>query len=331
MKRYFLTLIFLSLPLIANLDINLVKSAKRSGLKAIPTDKNVLNMLIDPNSDMTDRKIELGKKLFFDKRLSKDNTINCASCHNLKEGGADGLSVAIGIKGQKNPHHLNSPTVYNSVLFDVQFWDGRSPNLADQAKGPLLSPFEMGMTPKLAENRINSIKGYVKEFKEAYGNNVKITFDLIASTISIFEKTLITPSRFDDYLNGDTKALSLKEKKGLQTFIDRGCINCHTGIAIGGSMQPFAIADEFKFKDIGDFKGDKDGLVKVPSLRNVVLNSPYFHNGTVVKLSDAIKEMSRIQLSITDIEDYEIENLIAFLNSLVGRKPSITEPKLPKE
>jgi len=330
MKKYLFTLVLLSLPLIANLDVNLIKSAKRSGLKAIPTDKNILNMLIDPNSNMTDKKIELGKKLFFDKRLSKDNTINCASCHNLKKGGADGLPVAIGIKGQKNPHHLNSPTVYNAVLFNVQFWNGRSPNLEDQAKGPMLAPFEMGMTPKLAEDRINSIKGYVKEFEDAYGKDVKITFDLITSTIAIFEKTLITPSRFDDYLNGDTKALSKKEKKGLQTFIDRGCINCHTGIAIGGSMQPFAIANEFKFKDVGDFKGDKNGLVKVPSLRNVVLNSPYFHNGTVVKLKDAIKEMSRIQLSITDIEDSEIDNLISFFNSLIGRKPSITEPNLPK-
>jgi len=330
MKKY-LFILLLSLPLIANLDTNLIKNAKRSGLKAIPSDKQILNMLIDPNSNMTDKKIELGKKLFFDKRLSKDNTINCAFCHNLNEGGADGLSVAIGIKGQKNPHHLNSPTVYNAVLFNVQFWDGRSPTLADQAKGPMLAPFEMGMTPTLVESRINSIKGYVKEFKKAYGKDTKITFDLIASTIAIFEKTLITPSRFDDYLNGNMKALSSKEKKGLQTFIDRGCINCHTGIAIGGTMQPFAISDEFKFKDIGDFKGDKNGLVKVPSLRNVVLNSPYFHNGTVVKLGDAIKEMSRIQLSITDIEESEIDNLIAFFKSLTGRKPNITEPKLPKE
>ena len=329
-KQYLFIIIFLSMSLMANLDTNLIKSAKRSGLKSIPTDKTKLNILIDPDSMMNDKKIELGKKLFFDKRLSKDNSISCSSCHNLKEGGADGLSVAIGIGGAKNPHHLNSPTVYNAVLFDVQFWDGRSPNLSDQAKGPLLAPFEMGMTPKLVENRINSIKGYVKEFKKAYPNETKITFDLITSTIAIFEKTLITPSRFDDYLNGNTKALTKKEKKGLQTFIDRGCINCHTGMAIGGSMQPFAISAEFKYKDVGDFKGDKNGLVKVPSLRNVVLNSPYFHNGTVVKLKDAIREMSRIQLSITDIGDYEIDNLVSFFKSLVGRKPSIKEPKLPQ-
>lgn len=331
MNKYFLIVLSLSVSLMANLDTNLIKSAKRSGLKAIPTSKETLNMLIDPDAKMTAQKIALGKQLFFDKRLSKDKTISCASCHNLKEGGADGLAVAIGIGGQKNPHHLNSPTVYNAVLFSVQFWNGRSPNLEDQAKGPLQAPFEMGMTPKLVESRVNAIKGYVKAFKNAYAKKSKINFDLITSTIAMFEKTLITPSRFDDYLNGDTKALSKKEKKGLQTFIDRGCINCHTGMAIGGTMQPFAISQEFKFKDVGDFKGDENGLVKVPSLRNVILNAPYFHNGTVSKLSEAIKEMSRIQLSITDIEDYEIENLIAFLKSLTGRKPSITQPTLPKD
>lgn len=309
---------------------NLLKSVKRAGLKAIPTEKKQLMKLIDPKKVITPKRVALGKQLFFDTRLSKDKTISCASCHDLTKGGADGLSVAIGIKGKKNPHHLNSPTVYNSALFKRQFWDGRSPDLADQAKGPLLAPFEMAMTPKLVEERINDVPDYVKAFKKAYGENVKITFDKIASTIAIFERTLITPSRFDDYLNGKKNALSKAEKKGLATFIDRGCINCHTGVAIGGSMQPFAIADEFKFKDVGDFKGDKNGLVKVPSLRNVTLNSPYFHNGTVVELKDAIKEMSRIQLSVTEIEDAEIDDLITFFKSLEGRKPDITLPKIPK-
>jgi cytochrome c peroxidase len=248
----------------------------------------------------------------------------------LTKGGADGLSVAIGIGGAKNPHHLNSPTVYNAALFEHQFWDGRSPDLEDQAQGPMLAPFEMGMTPELAVKRITSVPAYVKAFKKAYGKDVKITFKQIAIAIAAFERTLITPSRFDDFLNGKKNALNAQEKKGLSIFIDRGCINCHTGVAIGGSMQPFAIANEFKFKDVGDFTGDENGLVKVPSLRNVTLNSPYFHNGTVPKLKDAIKEMSRIQLSVTDIDEADINDLIAFFKALEGRKPDIKQPNIPK-
>ena len=317
-------------PLLSQAEDKLLKSVKRAGLKEIPTDKKAFSRLIDPKKVITPERVALGKQLFFDTRLSEDKTISCASCHDLTKGGADGLAVAIGINGKKNPHHLNSPTVYNSALFRRQFWDGRSPDLEDQAMGPMLAHFEMGMTPELAEKRIKAVPAYVKAFKKAYGDDVKITFKKIASTIAIFERTLVTPSRFDDYLNGKKDALTKAEKKGLSIFIDRGCINCHTGVAIGGSMQPFAIADEFKFQDIGDFKGDKNGLVKVPSLRNVTLNSPYFHNGTVVELKDAIKEMSRIQLSVTEIEDEEIDDLITFFKALEGRKPDITLPKIPK-
>lgn len=309
---------------------NLEKSAKRAGLKAIPTSEKALNKLIDPKDVLSEARIALGKQLFFDTRLSKDQTISCASCHDLSKGGADGISVAVGINGDKNPHHLNSPTVYNAVLFQRQFWDGRSPDLEDQAKGPILAPFEMGMTEKLVEERINAVPEYVKAFQEAYGKDVKITLDQVAIAIAAFERTLVTPSRFDDFLNGQKDALTDKEKKGLSIFIDRGCINCHTGVAIGGSMQPFAIANEFKFKDVGDFTGDEHGLVKVPSLRNVTLNSPYFHNGTVVELKDAITEMSRIQLSVTEIEESDIEHLITFFKSLEGRKPNIKQPTIPK-
>lgn len=330
-KKLNVMLIVLMLtPFVIYAEDKLLKSVKRAGLKAIPTDKKALSRLIDPKKVITAKKVALGKQLFFDTRLSEDNTISCASCHDLTQGGADGLAVAIGIKGKKNPSHLNSPTVYNSAFFKRQFWDGRSSNLEDQAMGPMLTHFEMGMTPELVEKRINGVPAYVEAFKKAYGKDVKITFERIAATIAIFERTLVTPSRFDDYLNGQKDALTKAEKKGLATFIDRGCINCHTGVAIGGTMQPFAIADEFKFQDVGDFKGNENGLVKVPSLRNVTLNSPYFHNGTVVKLKDAIKEMSRIQLSVTEIEDSEIDDLIIFFKALEGRKPDITLPKIPK-
>jgi len=330
-ELYLLVLFFILMPLILNANDFLWESVKRAGLKPIPTDKKELFEITDPNNVMTPKRVELGKQLFFDTRLSEDETVSCATCHDVTSSGGDGMPVAIGIKGQLNPHHLNSPSVLNSALFDRQFWDGRSPHLEDQAQGPIQAPFEMGMTPKLVEKRINAVSEYVKAFKEAYSDDVVIDFAKITETIAIFERTLITPSRFDDYLLGDREALSEREKKGLGIFIDRGCTNCHTGVAIGGSMQPFAIANDFKFKDVGDFTGDKDGLIKVPSLRNITLTAPYFHNGTVDKLSDAIKEMSRIQLSITDIEDDEVYDLIAFFKALEGRKPKFTMPNIPKK
>lgn len=330
-ELYLLVLFFILMPLILNADDFLWDSVQRAGLKPIPTDKKELFAITDPNGVMTPKRVKLGKQLFFDTRLSIDETVSCATCHDVTSSGADGMPVAIGVKGQLNPHHLNSPSVWNSALFDRQFWDGRSPHLEDQAQGPIQAPFEMGMTPKQVEERINAVPEYVKAFKDAYGDDVVIDFAKITEAIAVFERTLITPSRFDDYLLGDREALSEREKKGLGVFIDRGCTNCHTGIAIGGSMQPFAIANDFKFKDVGDFTGDKDGLIKVPSLRNITLTAPYFHNGTVDNLSDAIKEMSRIQLSITDIEEDEVYDLIAFFKALEGRKPKFTMPNIPKK
>ncbi|MDQ7084148.1 MAG: cytochrome c peroxidase [Sulfurovum sp.] len=327
-KKCIVVVLLLSCSILAS--SNFENSIKRAGLKALPTSTEAINKLIDPNKVLTPKRIALGKQLYFDTRLSKDQSISCASCHDLSQGGADGLSVSIGINAMKHPSHINTPTVYNAVLFERQFWDGRSPNLEDQAKGPILAHFEMGMTEALTVERINSVPEYVTSFQEAYGKDVDINFDQIAIAIAAFERTLITPSRFDDFLNGQKDALNEEEKEGLSIFIDRGCINCHTGVAIGGSMQPFAIANEFKFKDVGDFKGDEFGLVKVPSLRNVTLNSPYFHNGTVVELKDAIKEMSRIQLSVTEIKDSDIDSLIKFFHALEGRKPDIKQPTLPK-
>ncbi len=310
---------------------DLVKRAKESGLKAIPADKVELMKLIDdPKDPITDAKVELGKKLFFDPRLSRSGLISCNTCHNLGMGGDDGIPAAIGHKWTANPHHLNSPTVYNSVFFTAQFWDGRSPHLADQAQGPMQAPPEMAAPANLVKNRIISIPEYVSEFKTAYGNDVKITFEKIATTIATFEKTLVTPSKFDDFLNGDAKALNTAELKGLNTFIDKGCVSCHNGIALGGTMQPFELTGKYKFADIGDFKGDAKGMVKAPTLRNITETGPYFHNGAVWSLSDAIKEMGSIQLGIK-ITDTEADEMITFLKALKGRKPAITYPQLPEE
>ncbi|AXH09359.1 cytochrome C biogenesis protein CcsA [Malaciobacter halophilus] len=309
---------------------SLVTKAKNSGLKAIPESQlELLKLIDDKNDPITDEKVELGKKLYFEPRISKSGIISCNTCHNLGLGGADGVAAAVGHKWTANPHHLNSPTVYNSVFFDAQFWDGRSEHLADQAQGPVQAGPEMASPKGLVEKRINSIPEYVEEFKKAYGDNVKIDFDKITSTIAIFEKTLNTPSKFDDFLNGNPNALNKAEKKGLNTFIDKGCASCHNGIALGGTMQPFETVAKYSFAKVGDFKGDKNGMAKTPTLRNITETAPYFHNGQVWSLTKAVKEMGSTQLGIK-ISDSEAKEIVTFLKALKGRKPTITYPQLPE-
>ncbi|MFW2566194.1 cytochrome-c peroxidase [Aliarcobacter butzleri] len=309
---------------------SLVQKAKDSGLEAIPAQKAQLMKLIDdPKDPITREKVDLGKKLYFDPRLSKSGIISCNTCHNLGLGGVDGIPVAIGHGWTANPHHLNSPTVYNSVFFKAQFWDGRSPHLADQAQGPIQAGPEMAAPPSLVEQRINSIPEYVAEFKKAYGNDVKIDFEKITSSIATFEKTLVTPSKFDEFLNGNTKALSNEEKEGLNLFIDKGCASCHNGIALGGTMQPFEVASKYKFTNVGDFKGDANGMVKAPTLRNITETAPYFHNGQIWSLNEAVKEMGSVQLGI-DISDNDAAKIVTFLKTLKGKKPAISYPQLPE-
>jgi len=307
----------------------LAKQAKDAGFVAIPADKAAVMKLVDnPKNHLTPEKIELGKKLYFDPRLSKSGLISCNFCHNLGEGGDDGVSAAIGHGWTANPHHLNSPTVYNAVFAEKQFWDGRSPDLEDQAKGPTLAPPEMAATKGYIAKVVNSMPAYVSEFKKAYGKDVKIDFDSITDTIGLFERTLVTPSRFDDFLNGDDKALNAAEKEGLKTFINTGCASCHTGIAVGGGMQGFAVIAPYKYEKVGDFKGDANGLVKVPTLRNITQTAPYFHNGAIWSLKEAIVEMGRIQLG-ADISDKDVASIETFLKALDGRKPKVDYPMLP--
>lgn len=308
---------------------NLATEAKKAGLKPIPQSQSeILKLVDDAKNPITDAKVELGKKLYFDPRLSKSSLISCNTCHNLGMGGADGVSAAIGHKWTANPHHLNSPTVYNSVLNAVQFWDGRSPHLEDQAQGPIQAGPEMAAPKELVVQRVTSIPAYVNEFKGAYGSSVKIDFEKIADTIAVFERTLITPSRYDDFLNGKEDALTKAEKDGLKVFMDKGCTTCHNDIGIGGTMQPFQIANKYKFASTGDFKGDKNGMVKAPTLRNIEETAPYFHNGKIWSLQEAIKEMGSVQLGIT-INDKDAASIETFLKSLTGTKPQVTYPILP--
>jgi cytochrome c peroxidase len=311
------------------LSASLIEDAIKAGLAPIPaTQAEIIKLVDNPKNPMTDEKVELGKMLYFDPRLSKSSLISCNTCHNLALGGDDDVPAAIGHKWAANPHHLNSPTVYNSVLNQVQFWDGRSPHLEDQAQGPMQAAPEMAAPKELVEKRITTIPEYVEAFKSAYGNDVKIDFEKIADTIAVFERTLITPSRFDEFLNGDENALNEAEKAGLKTFIEKGCVGCHSGVALGGTMQPFQIAAKYKFGNVGDFQGDANGMVKTPTLRNVEETAPYFHNGQLWTLTDAIKEMGSTQLGI-QISDEDATSIETFLKTLTGEKPQIVYPILP--
>ncbi|NPA61254.1 MAG: cytochrome-c peroxidase [Epsilonproteobacteria bacterium] len=328
---------------------SLIDKAKRSGLIPIPNSADELLKMIDPDKMLTPERIELGKMLYFDPRLSKSSKISCNWCHNLALGGVDGVSKSIGDHWNGNPNHLNSPTVYNAVFFKRQFWDGRAKSLEEQIKGPLLAPFEMASTEKLLVDRIESIPEYVKLFREAYGDGMKIDLKSIALTISLFERTLITPSRYDKFLHGDENALSEKEKIGLDTFIDKGCVICHNGVALGGDMQPFELRSKYKHRDVGGFHGNGKRLMKVPTLRNITDTAPYFHNGMIWSLRDAVKEMSNVQVAykveFTDekggrqikvniipinLTDEDVDNIVAFFHSLEGVKPTIEYPQLPK-
>lgn len=312
-----------------SLQANLLQEAKDNGLAPIPSSLKAQKELIDNTlNPITDAKVALGKKLYFDPRLSKSGLISCNTCHNLGLGGADGISAAIGHKWAANPHHLNSPTVYNAVFFDSQFWDGRDAHLEAQAQGPIQAIPEMAAPKKLVEERINSIPAYVEEFEIAYGEKAKVDFNTIADTIAIFERTLITPSRYDHFLEGKQNALTQDEKEGLKVFIDKGCTSCHSGIALGGTMQPFPVVNKYKFASTGDFKGDKNGMVKTPTLRNIAETAPYYHNGQIWTLKEAIQEMGSTQLGI-EINDKDAAKIETFLHALTGEKPEIIYPQLP--
>ena len=327
LKRLTLSVAMMAMTLSAD---QLADQAKAAGMVPIPQKTAELYKLIDnPANPISAQKVALGKQLFFDPRLSKSGLVSCNFCHNLATGGVDGVPAATGHKWRHNPHHLNSPTVYNAVFASRQFWDGRAPDLEAQAQGPMQAPPEMAAAPEHVEAVVNSIPAYVEAFKHAYGNpDMKPTFKDVADVIAVYERTLVTPSRFDQYLRGFDTALSAEEKAGLKTFIDKGCASCHTGIAVGGGMQPFPLMGKYKYADVGDFKGDKNGMVKVPTLRNIEETAPYFHNGAVWSLKEAIKIMGETQLGV-ELNASEVASIETFLKSLTGKKPEVVFPMLP--
>jgi len=329
--HYLLLFSLLFLSLYANESLR--QKALSKGLKSIPLDYETLKSQVDDKDNpMTLEKIQLGRKLFNDKNLSLDRTISCASCHDIKKGGEDSIPTAIGYMHQKNPKHLNTPTVLNTAYSKHFFWDGRASSLREQAKGPMQAHFEMASTPKLIEKRTG------------------MSFNEVTSAIAVYEKTLVTRGRFDEFLDGDDNALSKQEKRGLNLFIDMGCKGCHFGTSVGGQrIQKFPLRDynsilnltttfnektkgrdvknfsirfkmykPYPFANIGGFLGkNANKEFRVPILRNISKTAPYFHNGIVKSLREAIKYMSKYQIGV-ELEKDQLDALEAFLKSLDG-------------
>jgi cytochrome c peroxidase len=288
---------------------------------------------IRPAQEINLAQAELGKKLYFDPRLSKSGFISCNSCHNLSMGGTDNLKTSIGDQWQQGP--INAPTVLNSSLNVAQFWDGRAADLKAQAGGPIANPGEMAFTHTLAVDLLKSIPGYVKEFKLVFGSD-DIDIDMITDAIAEFEKTLVTPnSPFDKWLLGDRDAISSDALAGYALFKNSGCTACHNGSAAGGNtFQKMGIVEPYQStspaeglvavtgKDADRFK------FKVPTLRNVELTYPYFHDGEAETLTEAVDIMGRLQLG-KKFTDKENAQIVAFLKSMTGDQPSFQLPILP--
>ena len=274
----------------------------------------------------TAEKIALGKKLFFDVRLSINDQQSCSSCHRLENGaaGVDNLPVSPSAKGDLGTR--NSPTVLNAGLQRRQFWDGRAENLVEQAKGPILNPIEMGMPDEqTVVNKISGIDEYRKAFAEVF-TDVKpaITYHNIAEAIAAFERTLLTPSRFDDFMNGDTSALSEAEQRGMASFIRANCVSCHDGPLLGGVAfeklgQKAPYANQTDLGMYEQTKSDADKMVfKVSQLRNITLTGPYYHDGKIATLDEAIQQMAKLQLGV-ELSSEEVADISQFFNALTDK------------
>jgi cytochrome c peroxidase len=288
---------------------------------------------IEYPTDLDEGMVELGKKLFFDPRLSLSGWISCNSCHNLSMGGTDNLVSSIGHGWAEGP--INAPTVLNASYNLAQFWDGRALTLKEQAAGPIANPGEMASTHDLAVNVLSTIPGYVKEFAEVFGEQ-PITIDLVTDAIAEFERTLVTPdSRFDLWLKGDDSALTTKEREGYELFKLTGCIGCHNGPAVGGTaFQKMGSFNRYETENPAVGRQDVTGervdrmRFKVPVLRNIELTYPYFHDGKVRTLEEAVDTMVWVQLNRRFSEEGR-GKVVAFLRTLTGKQPEFIIPQLP--
>jgi cytochrome c peroxidase len=329
-----LTLLFLGClfasPALAQNDL---LATARQQFQPIPTAPPEL-----PGNAATSPKVELGKMLYFDPRLSASHAISCSSCHNIGLGGADAEPTSIGHRWQHGGR--NAPTVLNAVFNKVQFWDGRAKDLEQQAGGPMANPVEMASPEAHVAEQLKGIPGYGDLFAMAFpGESDPITLANAQKAIAVFEATLITPNApFDRFLKGDANALSPAQKSGLAAFMEKGCSGCHNGIGIGGGMYaPFGVvetpgAEFLPPADKGRFMVTKtpsdEYVFKVPTLRNIALTAPYFHTGQAWDLRQAVAVMGVSQLG-TQLSDDDVSNITAFLGSLTGEQPQVTYPILP--
>jgi cytochrome c peroxidase len=269
------------------------------------------------------QKAKLGKKLFFETALSRDDSVACVSCHDIYNGGADSRKVSVGYNGRKG--NIQSPTVLNAVFNIRQFWNGRAKTLKEQAAGPLNNPVEHNMTPELVEKKLKELPQYVKEFQQVYKDT--ITFDHVIDAIAEFEKTLITPdAKFDKYLRKEL-TLTQQEKKGYTLFKQYGCISCHNGKNLGGnSFAKMGIFEAYSWDGtypdryaLTHKEADKN-VFKVPTLRNIALTAPYMHDASAKTLQEAIQSMAQFNLGL-ELSKKDIDAIASFLQTLTGQLP----------
>jgi cytochrome c peroxidase len=285
----------------------------------------------------SDAKIALGRRLFFDPRLSENRRLSCAGCHDLQNFGADGRMVSLGHVGQ--PGRRNSPTVYNAAGFIAQFWDGRSPDVEDQSKQPILNPVEMAM-PDAARvvGSLSVIPGYVAAFEEAFPESrPAVTYENMALAIGAFERGLVTPGPFDAFLRG-AEALSPEQKQGFRRFVELGCAGCHNGPAVGGltfeaigHIRPYPDESDLGRFEVTGASADRMRF-RVPGLRNVARTAPYYHDGGIATLDEAVRSMATHQLGI-ELAQADLDAVLAFLDALTGVQPLgyVAKPELPPD
>ena len=289
------------------------------------------------DNELTEAKINLGRMLYYETRISKNGKMSCNSCHALDKFGQDNLPFSPGHEGKLGGR--SSPTTYNAALHVAQFWDGRAPTVEEQAKGPVLNPVEMGMpSADFVVQVLRSIPGYVDAFQAAFpGQKDPVNYENFGLAVGAFERKLLTPSRWDDYLKGDKTALTAAELKGYETFAKTGCVTCHNGPAIGGAMyQKLGLAKAWpELKDLGRYEATKVESdkyhFKVSGLRNVTETGPYLHDGSVTTLEEMVRKMAEHQLGKV-ITDEETASIVTFLKALKGEIPKdyISPPKLPE-
>jgi cytochrome c peroxidase len=296
-----------------------------------------------PADEAAKAKIELGKQLYHDPRLSKNQDVSCNSCHLVDKFGVDGTPTSSGHKGQKGGR--NAPTVYNAAIHMAQFWDGRAADVEAQAKGPVLNPIEMAMPSEAAVVTVlKAVPAYAPAFTAAFpGEADPVTYDNMAKAIGAFERTLITPSAYDRFLAGDDAALTPEQRAGLDQFVGTGCTSCHGGPALGGQMyQKLGLVEAYPTADEGRFavtqvEADRK-VFKVPSLRNITETAPYLHDGSIAALPEMVVLMAKHQLG-KNLTPEEVQSIVTFLGSLKGEpnpemiaKPELAPggPDLPK-